>query len=394
MNQQKGRRVLFLNLTTFSKTGGIEKFNKCLLKALATLSNENIIYVESLSACDSNADEKYFPVEKYKGYSRHLLAFIIQSVLRAKKFDQIIFGHINLAIIGCLIKILFPKKRVILIVHGIEAWQALHTFKKYLLQKADLILTSSNFTKSKLVEVQKVNPAKISIFYNTIDPFFSLPANFEQNSKIRNYYGLKSDDYILFTLTRLSYLEQYKGYDTVIKCLPQLLQSIPNLKYVIGGKYDKEEKARIDEIIKKLHLEKAVIFTGYIKEDELIEHYQMADLFIMPSKAEGFGIVFIEAMVSGLPVIAGNIDGSVDALQNGELGTLVNPFSTEEISEKVLEHYHNYKTFGPADKYNLQQKALSYFGFDLFKNRLHSILSGSIHNSSSVSRGDKILLNN
>ena len=102
-----------------------------------------------------------------------------------------------------------------------------------------------------------------------------------------------------------------------------------------SGKYDEEEKVRIDKLINDLGLRNVVSLSGFIKEEEIAAHYCMSDLFIMPSQKEGFGIVFIEALSMGVPVIAGNIDGSVDALRNGELGTLVNPESKEEITEAI-----------------------------------------------------------
>ena len=74
-----------------------------------------------------------------------------------------------------------------------------------------------------------------------------------------------------------------------------------------------------------MNLSESVIFTGYVKDEEVAAHFSIADIYIMPSTKEGFGIIFIEAMFYGKPVIAGNKDGSADALQNGTLGILVNP---------------------------------------------------------------------
>ncbi|HEY9363498.1 MAG TPA: hypothetical protein VIQ00_09575, partial [Chitinophagaceae bacterium] len=119
---KKKKSVLFINLAAFSLTGGIEKFNKCFLKALWKLSQENDWKVASYSLYDSSSEEKYFPEKKYKGFNQKKIAFVLQSVLQARKYDQVIFGHINLAIAGLLIKFIFPSKKLILITHGIEVW--------------------------------------------------------------------------------------------------------------------------------------------------------------------------------------------------------------------------------------------------------------------------------
>ena len=375
MGMKKKKSVLFINLAAFSLTGGIEKFNKCFLKALWKLSQENDWKVASYSLYDSSSEEKYFPEKKYKGFNQKKIAFVLQSVLQARKYDQVIFGHINLAIAGLLIKFIFPSKKLILITHGIEVWKPLKGIQKLFINKVDEILTASNFTKNKLCTIQKINPDKISLFYNTIDPYFTIPKSFDKPVSLQKRYQVNENDFVLFTLTRLSGTEKYKGYDIVVNCLPELLKTIPSIKYIIGGKYDKVEKQRMDDLIKKLHLENIVQIAGFLKDEEICDHYQLANIFIMPSKGEGFGIVFIEAAICGSQIIAGNLDGSVDALQNGKLGILVNPSSEKEISEAILKVYQTKHFWKKENKQTLQSQTLDYFGFAVFSKNLSEVLT-------------------
>ncbi len=367
------KKILFLNLTTFSHIGGIEKFNKCFLKALSELQDAGYIRSKSISSYDSETDNKYYPSKDYKGFKGRRSLFVIFSVLQARKYDKIVIGHINMGIVAFLIKLLYPAKKLIIITHGIEVWGKLSGFRKRALELSDVIITVSNFTKKQLVEIQKVDADRIRVFPNTIDPYFEIPNSFHKNSDLRKRYDLGMDSFVLFTLARISSSEKYKGYDIVLECLPVLLKDFPGMKYILGGKYDVTEGNRINNIIRKYSLENNVKLLGYIDENELIEHYKMSDMFIMPSKKEGFGIVFIEAIVSGLPVIAGNHDGSTDALANGELGTLVNPESKDEIISAIRQNVLK-EELTEVQKRELQQKALYYFGFDKFKNRLKNIL--------------------
>lgn len=374
MKVNKKKNVLFINLAAFSLTGGIEKFNKCFLKALWELHLQGELDVTSYSLYDQETNEQYFPKQYYKGFIRQRLSFVKQSVIHARHFDVIVLGHINLAIIGFLVKFFFPKKKIILIAHGIEVWQPLKGIKKIFLNKIDNIFAVSNYTKEKLRRVQKIDADKINIFPNTIDPFFDVPANFVTPLYLKKRYNVSEDDFVLFTLTRLSSSEKYKGYDMVIKSLPDLVKRIPNIRYIIAGKYDIEEKLRIEKMVKDLDLNDVVYLAGFLNNEEISDHYQLGDVFIMPSKGEGFGIVFIEAAVCGVKIVAGNKDGSVDALKNGELGTLVDPDSADEITEVVLKLHREKHAWNSQNKKDLQNRTLNYFGFSVFKKKLQKEL--------------------
>ena len=107
---------------------------------------------------------------------------------------------------------------------------------------------------------------------------------------------------------------------------------------------------------------------------EMALHFNLADLFIMPSEKEGFGIVFIEAMFYGLPVIAGNKDGSVDALCNGELGTIVDPDNLAEISNAIKKILDNPSAYKPD-----QQKLKAQFSYEWYKRKLYNCLRSTMH---------------
>ncbi len=369
------KAILFLSLTTFSKTGGIERFNKCFLKALSDLDEKGITESHAHSAYDEHSDGKYYQEKKYEGFRGRKAAFVIKSIFAARKFDVIVLGHINMSVIGLVIKKLYPAKKLILVTHGIDVWRQLPTSKKRMLQLADTILSVSSFTKSKLLELHGVKADKIKIFPNTVDPFFSMPPSVDKTEALNKRYGIDTDDFVIYTLTRLSASELFKGYDKVIEAVGALVKEYPRVKYIIAGKYDETEKKRIDGLIAQYNLQGHVVIAGFIDERELVAHYSMADVYIMPSKKEGFGIVFIEALVCGVPVIAGNADGSVDALLNGELGTLVNPDSVSEIKAALIMHIKHKYRLNEQERWDARQKTIENFSFERYRQRLENLVA-------------------
>jgi asparagine synthase (glutamine-hydrolysing) len=366
------KNILFLNLKAFSITGGIEKFNRSFLKALSDLEEEGKVVADAMSAYDnSEADPNYFS-GNYTGFNGNRISFVLNIWRKSHRYDVFILGHINLATAGWGVKKFFAKKKLILIAHGIEVWSKLSGIKATCLKEADIILAVSNFTKSKIVDIHRTEAGRIRIFHNTIDPFFNYPSCFKKPAYLLNRYGIKDEDSVVFTLSRLSFTEKYKGYDQVIELLPALKQKNPNLRYILAGKADERELERVNEMIESHKLAESITLPGFIKDEEVIDHYLLSDVFVMPSRKEGFGIVFIEAMACGLPVVAGNIDGSVDALKQGELGTLVNPFNQKELLEGMQQQLNIGRS--EISGQCLQRKVKDAFGFEVYKERLSKIL--------------------
>lgn len=358
-------RTAFIYLTAFSRTGGIEQFNKNILAA----ANNN--GVDAFSIYDDAPDEKYFSKSAFKGFNGNKLAGLWAVFKQAKQYHTILIGHINLAPFIFLVKPFHPAVKLVLFAHGIEVWKPLTGKKSWLLKKTQTIFAVSHFTKSSLLANNPgVDAHKINILPNALDPFFAYPTIFNKPHYLLERYGLKSTDKILLTIARLSSEEQYKGYDQVIKILHELKEPDATIKYLLVGKADAVELNRINHLIETEGLGKRVILTGFVSQAELIDHYLLADIFILPSIGEGFGIVLIEALACGLQVIAGNKDGSVDALLNGSLGTLVDPFDSEIIIDSINFALRARNT----SPNNIQQIAYLNFSFSTFKKNFNAIL--------------------
>lgn len=363
-------KIYFLILSAFKFTGGLEKFNRAFMKALSDISAEQKFDLFLKSSHDKLPDERYISKDKFEGFEGNKIKFIFRCLIEAKKMELVFIGHINLAPVAILLRLLNPKIKFIVIGHGIEIWPKQHFFKKLLLRFADKILAVSNFTKNQIVTNNRIDANKITVFHNTLDPYFKIPQNFNKPDYLLKRYGIDEKTKVILSIARINQYEGYKGYDKVLESLPSVKNEVPNVKYILCGKYTAVEGKRLKDKAKYLGVEQNFILPGFIEEKELTDHYLLADVFVLPSKKEGFGIVFIEAAACGAPVIAGNQDGSVDALLNGKLGKLINPDDESEISETIIEVLKK-----PLS--NKSNKIKDYFGFDKFKEILLGILNYS-----------------
>jgi phosphatidyl-myo-inositol dimannoside synthase len=369
---KKHKNLLFIYLNSFSATGGIEQFNACLMKSLYGNSLELNIAYQNIAVLDGESNAAYLPPNLLKGFKGKYVQAVLYSLWAIIKTDIVLLGHINLLVLA-LWAMLFPSKKVVLVAHGIEVWQDLAWWKRQVLKRLHLILAVSQHTKTQMAAKQGIAEDNIKVFHNTLNPFFDIPKSFVKPKELLTRYKLTESTKILFTLARLSNAEQYKGYDKVIAALPLVLAKQPDVCYLIAGKADAKEQERITKLVEQLGLSNHVKLIGFVKQAELIAHYLLADCFVMPSRGEGFGIVFLEAMACGVPVVAGNADGSVDALQNGELGRLVTPDNATEIAESIVATLQQAQS--PEEKAKLQYKMLQYFGFEQFKKNTKSWLN-------------------
>jgi glycosyltransferase involved in cell wall biosynthesis len=176
-------------------------------------------------------------------------------------------------------------------------------------------------------------------------------------------YGLTGKT-VLLTLSRLSPTDNYKGIDEVMELLPALAQQIPGIAYLIVGEGD--DRKRLETKARSLGIADRVVFAGFIPENEKADHYRLADAYVMPGWGEGFGIVYLEALACGIPVLGSKLDGSREALRNGELGILVDPHDRDDLWRGLLEVLKRPRGVSPP--------GLGYFSLENFERRCHALI--------------------
>lgn len=355
-------RTLNLLPDAFGGRGGIAKFNRDLLTSFCSYCDTKEVVALPRNLVD--------PIERLPRRLNYIVdatvskqRFLLESlqvVIKNSDFDVIVCGHINLLPLAYVIH-LYSKAPLLLIIHGIEAWQPSPSrLANYLTNNVDAVLAVSETTLNRFLEWTQPKNAKFFILPNAVELEGYTPGN--KASDLMELYGLHGKT-VLLTLGRLDYKERYKGFDEVVEALPKLLPKHPNLVYLIAG--EGPDRPRLEAKVRRLNLEKQVIFSGFIPENRKADYYRLADAFLMPSRGEGFGIVLLEAMACGIPVMGSKLDGSSEALLHGKFGVLIDPTNSEDVKAGIQKTLECPKQV---------PEGLDYFSLTNFEKRCHQIL--------------------
>ncbi len=195
--------------------------------------------------------------------------------------------------------------------------------------KVDQIITVSNFLKRELMTKYFVEENKIRVIYNGVDTRRFNPK--VSGKHVRKAYGLGDSPVVLY----LGRLAPYKGVQFLIEAIPLVLKELPKAKFLIGGaiRYDTPDLWRL---VKRLRIEKAAIFAGYVPEDVVSNFYACCDVFCYPSLWEGFGLTPAEAQACGKPVVAFNTCAIPEVVENNRTGLLVEPKNVRALAEALI----------------------------------------------------------
>jgi glycosyltransferase involved in cell wall biosynthesis len=375
------RKCLHLWLpNVFGFKGGIQVYSAFFLEALQSLATDTdydvfLKHDTCLSPDFSFLSDTRFHYTGSWSLSQRTPAFAAQIIGYGiwRQPSLVITTHLNFTVAAYWLKRLVGSPYWA-VAHGIEAWNIKSPALRTALRHADRILAVSNYTRDRLLKEQNLDPNKISILPNTFDPHrFQIGA---KPTYLLEQYKLEPEQPIILTVNRLCSSESYKGYDKILEALPQIRQAIPDVHYIIVGKGD--DRPRLEQSIHQQQLQDCVTLAGFIPDSELCNYYNLCDVFAMPSKLEGFGIVYLEALACGKPTLGGNQDGAIDALCHGELGALVDPDDVGAITKTLIQilqgNYPNPLIYQPED---LRQKVIDTFGFERFKQTLAELMQNS-----------------
>jgi phosphatidyl-myo-inositol dimannoside synthase len=268
----------------------------------------------------------------FLGFGRAKFKFILAAAGAAKDAEIVLALHPHLAPAAACMKLVSRgRPQTIVTSHGVEVWERLSFLRRNALSHADRVVAPSNDTAAKLAAIQGVATEKIRKLAWPLSPTFLALA--DSRAELPKSPQLPGGQIIL-TVGRWSASERYKGTDELIRATAELCPTFPGLHLVAVGGGD--DLPRLEKLTSEAGIRDRVHFFDGLSREEVASCYARATIFALPSTGEGYGMVFLEAMAFGAPIVAAACGGSTDLVRDGSNGLLVAPNSVAELA-KALE---------------------------------------------------------
>jgi glycosyltransferase involved in cell wall biosynthesis len=371
---------LFLFLEIFEREGGIQSYVHDIFHSYLSLVDQpdaEVFLLRDGAECSNPFQATALTFRYFKARSSRLsrvqFAVAFLRYLLQHRPSRVFCGHINLApLVSLFCRPLGIPYTVL--TYGKEVWEPLPDRFRQALQHAEQIWTISRYSRDRASVANQLDPTTIRLLPCAVDGDCFTPGT--KSTALIEKYNL-ADAKVLLTVARLWSGDIYKGVDVTIRALPAIVQAVPNVKYLVIGRGD--DQPRLANLAEELGVADRVVFAGFVPTADLVEHYRLADAYIMPSQ-EGFGIVYLEAMACGVPVLSGDADGSSDPLQDGQLGWQVQHRDPDAVATACIEILQGLDAvrLGMGDRRCdgqwLRQQALALFGKAAFTECLNTLL--------------------
>lgn len=279
------------------------------------------------------------PEERSEGYlaygdskARFAVA-LLPDLLRAK---MAVFGHVRLALpVLALPQPLRPK--IVIFAHGSESWRRMRALSRHLFRSADLVLTNSSYTLRKMEQTFTGFTGRVCEL--------GLPSNYSPAEHSGMALGaLIAADGVareigpraMLHVGRMHAGEREKGQRELISAMPLIVERVPQVQLILVG--DGSDRTALQAMASESPARSKIFLPGELPHSVLAGLYSASYAYVMPSRQEGFGLVYLEAMASGKPCIASRDDGGADVVVDGETGILVRqPLAVEDLARTCVE---------------------------------------------------------
>ncbi|WP_438482702.1 glycosyltransferase family 4 protein [Oleiharenicola lentus] len=357
--------ILLISPELFLADGGIARIMRLYLKALCEIAGPND-RVDSLVLNDEPTLDPRLPrytnsrLGEHLGCARKKFRFIREIIRLDRRADVIVCGHLHHLALARLAKGFNPKVKIYLVAHGIEIWRPYSRLERGALRNAEKILAISEYTRRQVLRfAPELSPSRIVVVPNTLDPFISQR---DSAAPAANHFAHPR----ILTVSRLSSTDTYKGIDILIEAMPLVRREFPFAQLRIVGRGD--DQPRLQALAARLQIGSAVEFLGALSDEALREEYAACDIFALPSRREGFGLVYLEAMTYGKPCLGARAGGTPEVIHES-VGLLVDygnvPDTAAAISDLARQPRNSDVVRAHADS----------FAFPAFTERLRAALN-------------------
>ena len=302
------------------------------------------------------------PVEHWSGAGGNRFQFLrnLRRHLRSSP-DLILLNHVHqLPFLGLAASGLSTKE-VAVILHGIEAWRPLSKTRRFGLSRVTRMIYVSDFTRRRAIEASP----QLAGIKGLVCHHGLLPEN--GSTSVKPISDRSPAPFVLM-IGRMSSQEQYKGYEEVIRAWGKVRAIRPQLELILVG--DGDDRGRLEEIAAG---SEGVRFTGQVSDAERDRLIHESVAFALPSRGEGFGLVYLEAMRAGKPVVAGSLDAGAEVIVDGVTGRAVDP---REEAQLVTVLADVTSEAGPRMGQAGRQRYLENFTFESYASRLRTVIEG------------------
>jgi phosphatidyl-myo-inositol dimannoside synthase len=353
--------------------GGIQEAGRLTAAALDRIAGRHDSWVTSFQSINDGPGDHEFEIAgqrvSLRGFNRSKVRFVGSALGQSRNGARIVLAaHPYLALPAAWMKSLSPKLKTIVMSHGVEVWNPLPRLRRRALLSADLVLAPSSDTARKLAEVQGVPAADIRKLAWPLNPDFlkmadnptalPLPKNFPEGR-------------VILTVGRWAASERYKGVNDLIRAVAQLQTKFPGLCLAAVG--DGDDLPRLEKIAGNMGVSESIRFLTNLSRDEIAACYARCEIFALPSTGEGFGLVFLEAMAFGKPLVGAARGGITDIIEDKANGLLIPAGDLKSLVEALaglLENESLRMELGRRGAENVRRR----YSFDVFVNDLERII--------------------
>ncbi len=357
-------RFLLMSPELFRHEGGIARIMRLYLKALCEIAGPTG-RVDSVVLNDQPDTEPRLArytndrLGEHLGCDRSKFRFIRHTLRLARRADILVCAHLHQLPIAWLATKFNPRLKYHLVAHGIEVWRPYRGLERHALLGAHRILCVSEYTRRQMLRFcPQLHPDRLVVLPNTLDPHF---APKPESSPATVSFALPR----ILTVGRLASADAYKGFDLLIEALPLIRRDYPTARLRIVGQGD--DQPRLTALVARLGVSGSVDFLGPIDDAALRVEYAACDLFALPSRREGFGLVYLEAMIYGKPCLAARSGGAPEVVDDS-VGALVEYGNLTDLAAAVSDLVRH-----PRDSEVVRRHATA-FAFPVFQRRLAAAL--------------------